>query len=158
PAGPVPADRSTESPSGGRSARQIELVEQLRGLSSRAAAARGGFEDAWIELAGRPVRLRFADSALAEALLPPLALLSISPVGPHATALTAHVWDSASTEPPPPAPLWDNDDFRQQGVIRGFFGDGFYAVFDWNTRTLNVVDQAAGEAFAWTNTSDNVGL
>lgn len=158
PAGPLQADRSSKGAIEGSSEVRQELIQQLRGLSAQAADASGRFDDAWFELAGRPVRLRFAGSALAERLLPALAHLRIAPVEADDTALTVRVWDSESTGTPPPAPLWDNDDFRQQGVIRGLFGDGFFTVFDWNTRTLNVVDQAAREAFAWTNTIDNVGL
>jgi hypothetical protein len=158
PAGPPPAEGSTKGTIGGGAERRAELIRQLRELSGQAADASGGFDDAWIALAERPVRLRFAGPALAERLLPALAHLRIAPAESDDTALTVHVWDSESTGTPPPAPLWGNDDFRQQGVIRGFFGEGFFTVFDWNTRTLNVVDQAAREAFAWTNTIDNVGL
>jgi hypothetical protein len=135
---------------------QSAFVDQLLDVSSRAADASGGFDDVWLELAGRPIRLRFAGPALSEPLLPALAHLRIDPQ--EEAALQVSIWDSESTSSPAPAPTWELDDFREQGVIRGFFGDGFFTVFEWGTRALNVVDAKRGQAFFWAPGPGNLGL
>jgi hypothetical protein len=141
---------------GPASPEQSALVDQLLDVSSQAAAAAGGFDDVWLELAGRPVLLRFAGKALSDPLLPALAHLRTEPQ--DEAALVVRVWDSESTSSPAPAPSWDRDDFREYGVIRGFFGDGFFTVFEWGSRALNVVDAARGEAFFWVRSADQLGL
>jgi hypothetical protein len=93
------------------------------------------------------VLLRFAGGDMREALLPALAHLETAAVSEP--ELTVHIWDSASTSTSPPAPAWDLEDYREHGVIRGFFGDGFYTVFQWGTRALNVVDSASANAYFW---------
>jgi hypothetical protein len=144
------------SRAGPASPEQSAFVDQLRDVSSQAAAAAGGFDDVWLELAGRPVLLRFAGEALSDQLLPALAHLRTEPR--QDAALVVRIWDSASTSSPAPAPHWGRDDFREYGVIRGFFGDGFYTVFELGPNALNVVDAEGGEAFFWVRSADAIGL
>lgn len=135
---------------------QSAFVDQLLDVSSQAGAAAGGFDDVWLELAGRPILLRFAGPALAEPLLPALAHLRIDPLGE--AELTIRIWDSESTSSLPPTPIWERDDFREYGVIRGFFGDGFFTVFEWGSHALNVVSADRGEGFFWVRSAETLGL
>jgi hypothetical protein len=155
-AGPARPDPSAVPETETRSQDRAAFLEQLVDASDRAAAAVGGFEDVWLELAGRPIRLRFVGPALSASLLPALAHLRIDPV--ENAALTVRVWDSESTSSPAPAPTWDLDDFREYGVIRGFFGDGLFTVFEWGSRSLNVVNSESAEAFFWVRSADSLGL
>jgi hypothetical protein len=141
---------------GPASPEQSAFVDQLRDVSAQAATAAGGFEDCWLELAGRPVLLRFAGSALSDPLLPALAHLRTDPS--DEADLVVRIWDSESTASPAPAPTWELDDFREHGVIRGYFGDGFYTVYEWGSRALNVVDTERGEAFYWVRSAKTLGL
>jgi hypothetical protein len=135
---------------------QSAFVDQLLDVSSQAEAAVGGFDEVWLELAGRPIALRFAGPALSDPLLPALAHLRIDPA--DEADLTVRIWDSDSTSSPAPAPMWDTEDFREHGVIRGFFGDGFYTVYEWGPRALNVMNAVEGEAFFWVRSAANLGL
>jgi hypothetical protein len=141
---------------GPASPEQSAFVDQLRDVSAQAAAAAGDFDDYWLELAGRSVLLRFAGSALSDPLLPALAHLRTDPR--EEADLVVHIWDSESTSSPAPAPTWELDDFREHGVIRGYFGDGFYTVYEWGSRALNVVDTGRGEAFYWVRSTETLGL
>ncbi len=145
---------ATASPSISRD--RAALIEQLLRLSDAAAAEGSGFDDAWIDLGGRAVRLRFASPAMAERLLPALSHLLID--ARDEAALTIRVWDSASTSTPPPVATWDPDDFRERGIIRGFFGEGFYTVYEWGPSALNVVDVESGLAFLWMRSWESLGL
>jgi hypothetical protein len=155
-AGPASPDPSAVPETETHSQDRAAFLEQLVEASDRAAAAVGGFDDVWLELAGRPIRVRFAGQAVAAKLLPALAHLRIDPV--EIPALTVRVWDSESTASAAPAPSWDLDDFREYGVIRGFFGDGLFTVFEWGSRSLNVVNSERDEAFYWVRNSDSLGL
>jgi hypothetical protein len=141
---------------GPASPEQSAFVDELLDVSSQAADAAGGFDEYWLELAGRPVLLRFAGSALSDPLLPALAHLRTKPR--EEAALVVRVWDSESTSSPAPRPTWELDDFREHGVIRGYFGEGFYTVYEWGPRALNVVDANRGEAFFWLRTAEQLGL
>lgn len=70
----------------------------------RAGAARG-IEARDCEIAGIPVRLRFAGEEMRDALFPPFEHLAIAPS--PAPELTISVFDSASTGVEPPPPAWE---------------------------------------------------
>jgi hypothetical protein len=76
-AGPASPDPSAVPETETRSQDRAAFLEQLVQAADRAAAAVGDFDDVWLELAGRPIRLRFAAPAIAAKLLP--ALRSRSP-------------------------------------------------------------------------------
>jgi hypothetical protein len=152
PAGPARPERGDAD----NWERRAALVDQLLRRSKQAADARGGFEDIWIDLAGRPVLLRFGSDTMAEPLLPALRHLTTDPQAKP--ALTIRVWDSESTGTEPPVPPWGLEDFRERGVIRGFFGDGFFTFYEWGPRALNVVDRRQGLAFHWMRSTKTLGL
>jgi hypothetical protein len=157
PAGPRrPAESGIDSAHRGGSGDRVALLEQLRELSGPAADAVGGYEEVWLDVGGNPLLLRFAGPALMELLLPALAHLRIEPA--KQPALTVDLWDSASTGAPAPTPAWGPEDYREYGVIRGFFGDGFFTVFDWGTAALNVVDLGSRQGFFWLPDADRIGL
>jgi hypothetical protein len=154
PAGPPRAEPDIVRPGGGSRKGRVALVEQLRDLSDQAREAAGS-DDVWLDLGGNPLRIRFAGGALKERLLPALAHLQVEPQAE--AGLTLRAWDSESTGSPAPTPAWGPDDYREYGVVRGFFGDGFFTVFEWGTRALNVVDTHNREAFFWIPTAESIG-
>jgi hypothetical protein len=79
--------------------------EQLGERFERAAAAVGGAGILDLEMAGLPLRLRFAGDALRANLLAPFEHLAASFAGDP--ALTIAAFDTASSGIEPPAPLWE---------------------------------------------------
>jgi hypothetical protein len=156
PAGPVRPDSATRGSTGESAEGRGRFVAGLARLSEDAAGSSGGWDDAWIDLAGDPIRLRFAGPALAELLLPALSHLRTE--GAERAALTVHIWDSASTGTEPPRPAWGLDAYREQGVIDGFFGDGIYTVYPRGVGALNVMDVHAGQGFFWMADATRLGL
>jgi hypothetical protein len=69
-------------------------VSRLQEDFERAVEAAGGVVDLRLAVAGKPVRIRFAGAAAAEALSPAFAHLVAREDGPP--ALTLHVWDSGT--------------------------------------------------------------
>jgi hypothetical protein len=117
---------------------------ELRFADATSAAGR---QDRYFDLAGVPVRLRFAGPRLNDALTGPLAHLEL---GEDAEpALTVHLWDTESTSTPGPDIRWELDDYRELGVLRGFFGDGVYAIFQRDSRSLLVLDAERRRGFYW---------
>jgi hypothetical protein len=78
---------------------------QLEGRFEQAAAAVGGAGTLELEMAGLPLRLRYAGEGLREALLAPFEHLAASSAG-H-PALTISLFDTAASGIEPPAPLWE---------------------------------------------------
>ncbi len=156
PAGPVRPDPGTHGSIRETAERRERLIAQLARISEAAAGSSGGWDDAWVNVAGDAIRLRFAGPALAELLLPALSHLRTEDA--ERAALTVHIWDSASTGTEPPRPAWGLDAYREQGVIDGFFGDGFYTVYPRGVGALNVVDVDAGQAFFWIADFARLGL
>jgi hypothetical protein len=156
PAGQVRPDPAAVGATGDTPQAQSELLAKLERASAEAAEAAGGWNDVWLDLAGQPVRLRFAGPAMAEPLLPALAHLRRDAA--EEAAFTAHLWDSASTSTEPLRPAWPLEDYREHGVIRGFFGDGFYAVYLWGLRALNVVDTRHARGYFWMGDAARLGL
>jgi hypothetical protein len=130
---------------------QAELVRQLSGLFDT-AAGESERDDAFIDLAGQTVSMGFAGAAMSDRIRPALSHLEVDP-DPGA-ALTISIWDSTSTSTPPPVAPWGPDDFRERGIIRGFYGDGFYTLYDLFAQSLIVVDAANGQAFFWMRDGD----
>lgn len=126
---------------------QTRLVGDLLRLSGEAARSSGGFKDRWVDLGGRTVLLRFAGPATSEPLMP--AFAHIETDANDEPALRVHIWDSRSSATAPPVPQWSRDAFREYGAIRGYFGDGFFAVYAWGLKALSVVDMDGRNAFFW---------
>ncbi len=156
PAGPVRPDSGIHGSTGETAQSRERFVAQLARISDEAAGSSGGWDDAWVNLAGDAIKLRFAGPALAELLFPALSHLRTE--GADRAALTVHIWDSASTGTEPPRPAWGVDAYREQGVIDGFFGDGLYTVYPRGVGALNVVDVRAGRAFFWIADAARFGL
>jgi hypothetical protein len=137
--GPGKPSRASRSP------RQSAFSEHLAETAEQAAAAAGGFTEHHYQLAGRRLHLRFAGPAL-EGLK-----TALSHLESEATAepdLTISVWDRRSTSCAP-RPAWDNDAYRERGVIREFFEPGFYTLYrNWD-KTLMVLDADRRAAYYW---------
>lgn len=141
-----------------RPAEHRALLEDLDHSADAAESAAGGRTELHLELAGLPVRLRFAGEALIEPLTLALAHLVREPAPEQQPALTVRLWDSASTGSPPPSPRWGPDAYAEKGTIRGFFGDGLYAIFQWGTRSLTVLDAESERGFFWVSSGERLGM
>jgi hypothetical protein len=156
PAGQVRPESDTLGSTRESAEGRERLVSQLVRISTDAARACGGWEEAWLDLAGEPIQLRFAGQALAEPIMP--ALEHLRRERADRPALTIDIWDSASTSTEAPRPVWGVDAYRRRGVIEGFFGDGFYTVYPRGVGALNVVDVKARRAFFWIPEAASFGL
>jgi hypothetical protein len=139
-----------------RSTHHEELVGDLAENARRAADAAGGFQDRHFLIAGVPIRLRFAGEAMAAPMTLALAHLESEPVA--SPELTVYLWDSESTGTPAPQPPWELDDYRERGIVRGYFEEGLYTWFEWGSRTLNVLDSREAEGFFWVSSVDGLGM
>jgi hypothetical protein len=142
-----------------RPPRHAALVDDLERGFARAAASAGGSVDRDFDLADARVRLRFAGQRLAGPMTLPLAHAEAD--GHQAGAepdFTVDIWDSESTTVPPPEVRWGNDDYREHGTIRGFFGDGLYAIFQWGSRSLLVLDADRCRGWFWAESASKLGM
>lgn len=136
--------------------KRTALLDELDHLSERAAQTAGGFDQRRLDLSGRAVVLRFAGPRLARPLTLPFA--HIEAPGGGDPALTIRAWDSESTSTPAPSVRWRADDYREHGVIRGFFGDRVYAIFQWGSGSLLVLDAERRNGYFWAANDEGLGM
>ena len=112
----------------------------------RAAESNGGISHDRYTLAGSPLELQFASSLLREQLTPAFAHLAAEP---HLVpALTVRLWDSASTQaPPPPHPPVPAE--HAEGAFFHFHDPPLRAVYQPGIGSLSVLDLEAGVAWHW---------
>jgi hypothetical protein len=125
----------------------------------RAARAVGGTADLWLTLAARPVCIRFAGAAAADALSP--AFAHLEGAQHPAPALTLHVWDSATagTERPAFAPPRGHDaEATPTGTGASYFysGRGFRALHQPTTDVLSVLAEKGDIGWFWTPDASNL--
>ncbi len=123
------------------------FLADLEAATDRAGAAAGGFDRRDYGLAGRRISLRFAGPSLLAPLADALGHAEIEPIG--GPDLTVRVWDSASTGVRMPTPPWGHDDYREHGVIRGWFDERLQVVFQWITSSVSVLEPERGRATFW---------
>jgi hypothetical protein len=97
--------------------RAVEFAGAMRAAAER-AGERAGWEDHHLEVAGEPIRLRFAGGGLVDAILPALAHLAAPPR--PAGALTVLLWDTASTGVPRPEAPWSREEVGVLGQVNGY--------------------------------------
>jgi hypothetical protein len=131
------------------------FLGDLEATAARAADAAGGFHEVGMRLAEHDLRLRFAGPALVPRLA--LAFEHVRTKSIGNVELTVNLWDSESTGTSMPAPPWNQDDYREHGKLRGFFGDQLYGLFNWGSHALSVLDLAAERAFYWVKTAGQIG-
>lgn len=130
---------------------RLAFAGELFDAAEAAAEEAGGFEDLEIEIAGLPLRLRFAGPALREVVGPAFSHLTCdarSKPEPD-PELTVLLWDSESTGHAPPPPPWEHEDYREHGRIRGLFGDGVYATLLWGSSSLGILELGRARALYW---------
>jgi hypothetical protein len=99
-------------------------------------------------IAESSVVLRFAGSALRRRLAPAFSHLAVPPVSPASVALTVNLWDSASTNaPPPPRPTTPGD--HAPGALFYIDEPPVRAVYQPGLEALSVFDERAGRAWHW---------
>ncbi len=128
------------------------FVDALLRAAEAAGEAAGGFEERRYRIAGRVVALRFAGPALVPALTPALEHARTGDAGP--AGLTVRIWDSESTGTSVPPPPWGPDDYREHGVIRGWFDEDVQVTWQWITNALSVLRPRRGEGLHWTASAD----
>jgi hypothetical protein len=126
---------------------RVGFLEDLRRATELARDGAGGLDRVDLLIAGRRVRLLFAGPALVEPLLP--ALEHAVDRGAGDPDLTIRIWDTASTGAVMAAPAWGTDDYREHGVIDGFFDDELQITYQWITHSLSILEPARGEAVYW---------
>jgi len=138
---------STAPPAG-----REEFLAALRSTAERAGEAAGGFVEHRFLIADRVVALRFAGPALMPPLTAALAHARTEAAGEP--DLTVRIWDSESTGTTMPPPPWGPDDYREHGVIRGWFDEEIQVTWQWVTNALSVLVPARGEGLHWTASVD----
>lgn len=128
--------------------RPAAFFEAAYAAYQRAERASGGATDDWYEIAGFPIRLRSAGTALAARLTPALAHLTAPAAEP---ALTICLWDTVSTGVPMPRPPWGEEDFLARAEIRGYNTARFRTAYDVRGGALRLLDQARNLAIFWTH-------
>lgn len=123
------------------------FLAELEAATDRAGAAAGGFDRRDFLVAGRRISLRFAGPPLVAPLTAALGHAEIEPGGP--ADLTVSAWDSASTGVRMPTPPWSHDDYREHGVIRGWFDEQLQIVFQWITNSVSVLEPRRRRATFW---------
>ena len=120
----------------------------------KAESASNGRIERFYSIAGFPMSMRFAGSALLPYITRAFAHLSIDPV-PN-PALTVCLWDSASTNTPMPPPPWGPDDYLQAGLIRGHNNDRFFTAFQVGVGILSVLDLERGLGLYWCKSAHEI--
>ena len=118
----------------------------------RAAAAAGGSVDLRLTVAGKPVCIRFAGAAAAEALSPAFAHLEAAEREPP--ALTLHVWDSATARADRPAfapPRSVDADAATTGAGASYYheGLGFRALHQPASDVFSMLTAEADTGWFW---------
>src|SRR5438552_12245473 len=107
----------------------------------------GGPVDAFCEMAGYKIRLRFAGPALVPFILPALGHLIVAPYS--APALTICLWDSVSTRTKMPPPPWSESDYTPAGRIDRYTDDRIYTAFSLWRDVLSLLDTKRNLAIYW---------
>lgn len=131
------------APSRARANRRERPEALVASLFAEAADRSGSIERAYA-VAGLPVTLRFAGTAMLERIGGALAHLETTAAG---GGLVVDVWDSASTggaQPPVPG---DRLEDGMDGPVYYYEQAGVQALARW--RTLSVLDGEAGHAWFW---------
>lgn len=123
------------------------FLAEVRAAGERAAEATGGLERRDFAIAGRRLSLLFAGEPLIEPLTAALEHARIEPLGEP--DLSVRVWDSVSSGVAMPAPRWGPDDYREHGVVRGWFDDDLQIVFQWITNSVSVLEPRRGAGTFW---------
>jgi hypothetical protein len=132
----------------------LAYFEELRAAAERARRAAGTVERSF-RVAGRAVRLSFAGPAMVGPLTAALAHLETAAAPPD---LVIHVWDSASTGVPAPAPPWRPDDHLARGFIRGFNGSRFSTANLPVMDGFSMLDHERGTAVHWDPSAARITL
>ncbi len=94
-----------------------------------------------------PVRLRFAGSALADALTPAFGprLRAVASVGADPADATIGLWEESRVPGGALAPPWGDVDLGPRGLVRGPCGAAVLAVHEAGSRAVTLVHPAARE-------------
>jgi hypothetical protein len=126
-------------------------AERSAGVATSFAAAgeTGGVFEVQLSIADTSVALRFAGEALRERLTPAFAhLVEASDRVPVESALTIHLWDSASTgAEPPPRPRVPSD--HAPGALYHFSEPPLRGVYRPGLESLSILHSEAGVAWHW---------
>lgn len=130
--------------------RYFEAVQDAYDVAERRA---GGPVERRFRIAGEPLRLRFAGTALAAATTDALAHLSATDDrdgDAFGTAgLTICLFDSVSTQTALPAWPWSRREQEVRGDIRGLCDERFVVAQCWWNGVLGLLDRATRRALFW---------
>ncbi len=127
---------------------------ELRETWDLAAAGARRTETRRYLLAGHPIELRFAGTALVAPLTRALAHLETGERAPD--PLVIRIWDSETTGALMPSAPWDATDYLEYGKIRGFFDERFQSLFQWGSHSFVMLDLELGEAVYWVQSAAQI--
>lgn len=130
------------------------FLEGLRNQVEIAAEAAGGFIEQDFRIAGRVLRLRVAGPALVDPLGASFEHARIEAV--DVPDLIVDAWDTRSTGVGPPARPWAEDDYREQGVVRGWFDDDLQVLLRQGANSITVLQPHEARAFYWTSAAQDM--
>jgi hypothetical protein len=100
----------------------------------------------FFKIAGETIEIAFGAEALAAALPPALAHLSVPP---SPADIVIRAWDSASTRVRMAPPPWGANDYYARGEIRGYNSARFLTHFNKMSLALNAMDMKTRRAVFW---------
>ena len=102
-----------------------------------------------LEIAGFPIQLSFANSALIPSILPALKH-HIKQNSTPSHALTICIWDSVSTNIPAPKRPWADSDFIERGEVNGYSNERIHIAYHIGLDILSMLDKKRKLAIFWT--------
>jgi hypothetical protein len=108
-----------------------------------------------IDIAGFPIQLRFANSALIPSILPALRhQIQLNNTSNH--ALKICIWDTVSTNTPIPKRPWSRSDFLRRGEINGYGDERIHIAYHIGTDFLCMLDKKRNLAIFWTRDANKL--
>jgi hypothetical protein len=130
-----------------------EVVAAAERPAGQSPAGRAGEIVRNYTVAGRPMRVRYANSTLADGFHPALAHLEVvsNDMERQAddTPFVVHVWAGDVPGGQLPRPPWESVDFFERGGVRGYHGDRHMLVFDRRPGVFSGVDRNRQAGVFW---------
>jgi hypothetical protein len=126
---------------------------EVRDAAESAAQSAGGWVERGLRIAGAPVRLRFAGSALVEPLFPPLEHLEAE--APLSAPVIA-ICDSVSTSTPRPPVPWSRESIDPRGRVGEDVGGGVIAYHNPHFGGITLFDAGSEEAIYWVESAARI--
>ncbi len=132
----------------------VSYFQSVAALFEQAAHAGGGCVERYFTIAGFPVRLRFAGTALTLSMTG--ALQHLSTPEQHQPAFTINLWDTASTGVAMPPPPWNPEALLARGVIDGYNDHRIYTAFQHGSSAVSLLDNVRDVGIFWVPSAEQL--